>query len=108
MVNMHNLDWIVPETDNCTFKNLALEARCTKNKDLLFSSLEMGASDNKVHMITTKDMLSEATAWIAAFEDKMKKIGVEAFTWIPLTGGSYPPHRIDKPTISDAHSAYAN
>ena len=85
--NIHSLDWVVPDVEGVTFRQQALEA-LSSDKAALFSSIEMGVSDNKIHLLTTKNHNEEATFWVDQFTDRMKQMSSDPDYWLGMTGGT--------------------
>ena len=108
MTRVHSVDWIVPNCSGATFKQLVLEAKGPIEMDNLFTSVEMGTSENKVHLITTKNLLTEAINWADNFTEQMKIASDSEEWWKNTTGSNGPPIRVDREVTTDAHQAYAN
>jgi len=107
IVNISKLDWVVPhETD--TFQAIALNATIPDTTSKIFTSMEMGMMDNKVHLVTTKPALEAATAWVDTFLTVMHDLKETREFWKERTGFGSSPERIDRPICSDAQMAYAN
>ena len=107
IINVNNIDWVVPNHTD-TFKAVVLAVPLPNENSKLFSSVEMGISDNKAHLVTTKAGMEYATRWIDEFAKAMRGIQEEKLFWKERTGFKHPPERINTPIDSDAQSAYAN
>ena len=108
LIHVNNLTWKVPNAGETSFQAYVLEAKNKEGKALLFTTVEMGASDNKVHLVTTQHQLEEATQWVVEFESDMLNVSSDSKFWEGVTGAKIPPVRINKLSNSDEHSDYAN
>ena len=108
LLRVHSLDWIVPNCGNASLKQLVLEAMQEKGLEKLFTGIEIGTSENKVHLLTTNNIRSEAETWVDNFVQQMKEVSTSTEFWKNETGFEEHPVRIDKQDASDAHKAYAN
>ena len=88
-INIQNLDWVVP-TSSQSFKEIALSIDIPVGAAKLFSSIQMGATNNKAHLITTKSVLSHANEWMDNFTQEMIKLEVSTIKWKELTGYEEP------------------
>ena len=107
IVNMDNIDWIVPNT-SISFRRLILHATEKNANDCRFSSIEMGVLDNKAHLITSKESHEKAIVWIDSLTTELENLCEPKDFWKKLAGFEYTPTRINRPICSDAHQAYAN
>ena len=110
IINLKNVDWIVPTTDS-TFRSIILSIDLGEEESVgrkMFSTIEMTSVDNKAHLITTKSVLSKASAWFDNFTRTMLEHDASSEFWKNETGYDGPPQRIQRPETSDAHVAYAN
>jgi len=107
MIHLKHIEWIVPSTED-TFCAVALRAAAKDGDHKLFTSVEKGIGEQKVHLLTTKDDLEDANEWVDQFTTQMVAYNHESEFWIKETGFPSPPERINRPDSSDAHQAYAN
>ena len=109
VININSIDWTVPET-TMTFRMMAMEAVTGEGEEevRIFSTLEMGMADNKVHMMTTKELHSTAMEWMDNLTKQLREMNNSVEYWISEMGYEGPPERINRPDSSDAHQAYAN
>ena len=107
IIHLSKVDWIVPNT-NKTFSEMVLSVIIEGSNNKVFTSLEMGTSDNKAHMVTTKGAVDLAKEWMDNFTKEMLEWSQKTEYWKSETGFDGPPERIDRPDRSDAHQAYAN
>ena len=68
----------------------------------------MGTSNNKIHLLTTKESLVIAQEWVDKITQELTSFHHSHEYWKSETGFSGPPCRINKPDTSDAHQAYVN
>ena len=109
LTRISSIDWIVPNMGGISFKALALEASQKKELEKLFTSVEMGASNNKVYLVTTKDVLEEAEQWVDNFVAQMDSVSpTDNEWWKNQMGFDGPPVKYGQHDTSDAHKAYAN
>jgi len=107
MVKIQSGDWLVPST-SATFREFVLTAVSSDSESKIFTTVELGAGNNKLHLITTTKRLKEAEKWADEFTNKMEMINSLPSYWKEQTGYSTPPERINRAESTDAHSAYAN
>ena len=107
MIKIRSEDWKVPST-SVTFRELVLNAEGSENGIKLFTTVERGAGNNKIHIITTASRKKEAANWADEFTNKMDMISSSAAYWTEQTGFITPPERLNRSEATDAHSAYAN
>ena len=107
IINIHRLDWVVPHNTD-TFQALALNVTFPETENKIFTSVEMGVLNNKVHLLTTKSLLNAANIWVDAFVNTMNDMNETKEFWKQSTGFPMPPERIDRPNSTDAQIAYAN
>ena len=67
---MEIIEWIVPSTD-LTFRAAVLGANVQDGSHKIFSSVEKGIGDQKVHLLITKDDLDEVNIWVDNFTKQM-------------------------------------
>ena len=108
LLQVHSVEWIVPNWGGLSFQAVVLEAMQDKELDHIFNGVEMGASENKVHLLTTKNILEQAETWVDNFVAQMKQVSERTEFWKNTTGFDGPPVRIGQTESSDAHKAYAN
>ena len=106
-IHLKKIDWIIPDTE-VSFCAAVLGADAQDGQHKLFTSLEKGIGEQKVHLLTTKDDLNEATEWVDDFTTQMIAYNHQSDFWMSETGFPSTPERINKPHSSDAHQAYAN
>ena len=109
IVNINNLEWTVPNTTK-TFQQLALEAVTEGQEESIqiFNTLEMGMADNKIHMMTTKELKEAASLWMDTLTKTLLEANPSATFWEKEMGFDGPPERLNKPDRSNAHQAYVN
>ena len=107
MLKIKTTKWKVPNIE-VTFKQAALQATADGNGSLLFTTVELGAGNNKVHLVTTKELLQDATVWADKFTTTMLEHNTSEAFWKSETGFDGPPERVGKVDVTDAHQAYAN
>ena len=107
IIHLKKIDWIIPDTE-VSFCAAVLGADAQDGQHKLFTSVEKGIGEQKVHLLTTKDDLNEATEWVDDFTIQMTAYNHQSDFWMSETGFPSPPERINKPDSSDAHQAYAN
>ena len=104
IIHLKKIDWIIPDTE-VSFCAAVLGADAQDGQHKLFTSLEKGIGEQKVHLLTTKDDLNEATEWVDDFTTQMTAYNHQSDFWMSETGFPSPPERINKPDSSDAHQA---
>jgi len=107
IVKIATSDWIVPSTTS-TFREMILMAEGKEVGVKLFTTVERGAGNKKMYLVTTKSNLNEASTWVDEFTRKMETISSSAQYWKNQTGFISPPERVNRAETSTAHQAYAN
>ena len=107
MIKLTNVKWIVPSTEK-TFREMVLTAEGNESGIKIFSTVERGAGNNKIYLVTTKNSIQEATKWADEFTNKMETISSSAEFWQEQTGFISPPERVNRAEATDAHIAYSN
>ena len=73
MIKIRSENWKIPST-SVTFRELVLNAEDLENGIKLFTTVERGAGNNKIHLITTASRKKEAANWADEFTNKMDMI----------------------------------
>ena len=66
IVQLSKVDWKVPNISK-TFRELVLDVNIEGDDNNIFFTVEMGTSDNKAHLVTTKEYLNATTEWMDSF-----------------------------------------
>ena len=87
---------------------MVLTAEGNESGIKIFSTVERGAGNTKIYLVTTKTSIQEATKWADEFTNKMETISSSAEFWQEQTGFISPPERVNRAEATDAHIAYSN
>lgn len=73
LTNITSLHWIMPDTSDTPFREYVLDTPCSDDSlNKLFTGLELGISDSKAHLLTTKNLMNQAVTWTDQFTAKMQ------------------------------------